>query len=452
MDKKIVAKFGGTSLGNACRIRESAKIARDQQAFIVVVSAIAGVTDQLEELSQIASSGNRTKCEDMLGTLFSTHREVAKTLKAGTQVLKAVEALLSELGGVARELCLLKERSSKALAKLQSFGERLSSELFIWAYNDVGQGLSKRAVLVDARKAVKTDSSYLKAKVDFESTQKAVMKEFPFIPQIVYITQGFIGADKKGETTLLGRGGSDYSAAILAEALDVEALQIWTDVRGIKTTDPKICPLAKDIGEISFQEACELAIFGAKILHPTTLIPVQRKGIKTYVGSSFDPQRLGTWIVKQQETSPPLVRAMAKRDDQCLLTLSTPKMLYAHGFLYRIFKVFNDLSISVDSITTSEVSVAVTIEKNDISSTLLEFLREFAKVDVEEGLSLISLIGNNINYTPGLAAKIFRSLGNINVRMICQGASKHNFCFLILSEVGDQAVKRLHRKFVEEES
>ncbi len=446
-----MAKFGGTSLGNAHRIKESARIAQNQRVVIIVVSAMANITDQLGELSQTASSGNRQKCEDILKKISIVHLEAVKELNIEHCALKAIKSLLNALSGLAREMCLLKDCSPKAQAKLQSFGERMSSELFLWAYNnDDNLGLTKKAVLVDACKAVKTDSSYLKAKVNFESTQKAVAKEFVFTPSTVYVTQGFIGANEKGETTLLGRGGSDYSAAVLAEAFDAEVLQIWTDVRGIKTMDPKICPLAKDIGEISFQEASELAVFGAKILHPATLIPVRRKGINTYIGSSFAPKKQGTWIVKKQATSPPLVRAMAKKDDRCLLILSTPRMLYAYGFLYKIFKVFSDFAVSVDSITTSEISVAVTIEKNNVSPSLFKSLEEFAKVDVEESLSLISLIGNNINYTPGLAAKIFSSLEDVNIRMICQGASRHNFCFLVSSEMGDQAVKRLHQKFIEE--
>ena len=449
MKQKIAAKFGGSSVKNAQRILESAKIVKAEKAFIVIVSAVEGTTDHLVELSQAAATGNKQKCDDLIEKISSKHYEIAKGLKATSQVLRAIKDLLQELRDASRGAYLLQECSPRAQAKLQSFGERLSSQLFAWALN---KQIKKdgQALLVDARKAVKTDSSYPKATVDFKATQKSAQSLCPFNLSTVYVTQGFIGADKDGHTTLLGRGGSDYSAAIFAEALGAEVLQIWTDVSGIKTTDPKICPLAKHIKEIGFQEASELAIFGAKILHPATLIPAQRKGIKTYVGNSFAPNKKGTWILKKKISSSPLVRAMAKRDDQCLITLSTPKMLYAHGFLYHIFKVFNNFSISVDSVTTSEVSVAITVDRDTISSELLKSLRKLARVNIEEKLTLISLIGNNINYIPGLAADIFHSLRDVNVRMICQGASKNNFCFLVSSDSGEQVLKKLHRKFIEE--
>ena len=211
--------------------------------------------------------------------------------------------------------------------------------------------------------------------------------------------------------------------------MNSETLQIWTDVAGIATTDPRIVKEARPIDEITFQEAAELATFGAKILHPTTLTPALRKNIKVFVGSSYEATAKGTWI-KKECSDRPLIRAMALRDKQCLLTLSTPKMLHAHGFLLEIFKVFNDHKVSIDSITTSEISVAVTLDDSTLlNKSLISDLKQLATLKIEQDLTMVSLIGNNINHTPNLAAKIFNALGDINVRMICLGASKHNFCF-----------------------
>ena len=217
---------------------------------------------------------------------------------------------------------------------------------------------------------------------------------------------------------------------------------------GIATTDPRICKEAKFIDEISFKEASEMAIFGAKVLHPATVEPAMRKNIPVFVGSSFDPAKKGTWV-KKEVTDAPLMRALALRKNQTLVTLSTPEMLQTHGFLFKIFKVFNDHKVSIDAITTSEISVSVTIDGEIKSqSQLVKDLQQFAEVQIENGYSLVSLIGNNINHTAGLAKKIFSAIEDINVRMICLGASKHNFCFLVDAANGEKAIQKLHSEFI----
>lgn len=266
--------------------------------------------------------------------------------------------------------------------------------------------------------------------------------------EIVYVTQGFIGQTLSGSTTTLGRGGSDYSAALFAEGIKATTLEIWTDVAGVATTDPRICPDAVVIDEISFKEMSELATFGAKVLHPSTLLPAIRSHIPVLVASSFEPQKPGTWVRKEVKNSP-LIRAMALRKNQTLVTVSTPEMLHTHGFLFQIFKIFNDHKISIDAITTSEISVSVTLDHADsLNKSLIEELGKIAEVQVENNLSLVSLIGNNINHTPGLAKKIFEAITDVNVRMICYGASRHNFCFLVDETKGNEVIQKLHRQFV----
>ncbi len=250
--------------------------------------------------------------------------------------------------------------------------------------------------------------------------------------------------------TTLGRGGSDYSAALFAEALEADILEIWTDVAGIATTDPRIVKEAKGISEISFKEASEMAVFGAKVLHPATLLPAMRCDIPVFVGSSFDANLGGTWV-KRNVDHYPSVRALALRKNQVLLTLTTPEMLYSHGFLYQVFKIFNDHKVSVDSITTSEVSVAMTLDDSTLlNKGLMDDLGELGDLNVEEGLSLVSLIGNELHKTSGLSKKIFEMIPDINVRLICHGASKHNFCFLVEQANDKEVIKRLHKTFIED--
>ena len=443
MKTKIVAKFGGTSLGDAVKMLKCAEIAHHYEANVVVVSATSKTTDQLLALSEVAVRGDGFHCQAEIERICGRHRNMSRQLEI--EVGEAFDKLEGELVDLVRGVCLLKECSPRALAKISSFGERISSLLFTHCLNRV---YGKKCVkLVDARMAIKTNSDYLKATVDFENTARRCRSIFVDSPP--FVVQGFIGSDGEDKTTLLGRGGSDYTASIIAEAIGASVLQIWTDVGGIKSADPKICPNARDIHEITFKEASELATFGAKILHPATLIPARRSGIKTFVGNSFDPSSPGTWIVKEGKTPPPLVRAVTKRDDQCLLTVSTPKMLHAHGFLYHIFKVFNDHSISVDAVTTSEISVALTINKHDLTDALLKDLKTFTKTTIEKELSLISIIGNNIHTRATFAASVFHCLDDIEVRMICQGASGHNFCFLVKSHWATQAIERINEKILE---
>ena len=305
---------------------------------------------------------------------------------------------------------------------------------------------------LDARQVIRTDEQFGKAKPDLQTIE--ILAKEKLIPSlksgVIFVTQGFIGSTIEGFTTTLGRGGSDYSAALFAEAVKADVLEIWTDVPGIATTDPRLCAKARPLKEISFKEASELATFGAKVLHPATLLPAIRKNIPTFVGSSFESEQRGTWVLKEVRDYP-LIRAMDLRKKQALVTLSTPEMLQAHGFLYQIFKIFNDHKVSIDAITTSEISVSMTLDDVILQNKkLLQDLSTMAELQVEEGLCLVSLIGNNINHTPGLSKKLFESIPDINVRMICLGASKHNFCFLVSEQQGPLVIQRLHEKFIEE--
>ncbi|MBC7370577.1 MAG: lysine-sensitive aspartokinase 3 [Bdellovibrionaceae bacterium] len=453
MKKLIVSKFGGTSMGDAACMLRSAEVVAQQDSCVVVVSAISGTTNELIELGKSSQFKPWTETEIIFEKIRTKHLKIAADLNVNSASQEKLQSLFEEMGSLAKGVHLLKDCSIKALDTLMSLGERMSSVLFTEAMAQVlkKHNSFRKAELLDARDVVRTDDQFGKARPLTEEIQTLAAKYLPpeRLSNTVFVTQGFIGRTDEGMTTTLGRGGSDYSAAIFAEGISADILEIWTDVAGIATTDPRLCPKAQPIAEISFKEASELATFGAKVLHPATLLPAMRKNIPVFVGSSFEAGARGTWVRKEVEHHP-LIRAMALRRKQVLVTLSTPEMLHAHGFLFQIFKVFNDHKVSIDAITTSEISVSVTLDDSALlNKKLVADLSEIAAVQVEENLALVSLIGNNINHTPGLSGKIFEAISDINVRMICLGASKHNFCFIVNEDQGPLAIQRLHAKFIE---
>ena len=277
----------------------------------------------------------------------------------------------------------------------------------------------------------------------------------PKLQDHVVVSQGFIGANEQGLTTTLGRGGSDYSAALMAEAINAETLEIWTDVPGIYTTDPRIANKAKPISEISFSEASEMANFGAKILHPSTLVPAIRQQIPVFVGSSKMPDAGGTWI-KETTNSSPLFRALTLRCNQTMVTLTSLNMFHNAGFLAEVFRILSKYQVSVDLITTSEVSVSLTLDQTNTSGgapslpdAALNELTQLCSVDVEKELCLVALIGNNMSQTSGSVSDIFTHLNDYDLRMICFGASPHNVCFLAKENKAKHIVKRLHQALFE---
>ncbi|MCC2679709.1 MAG: hypothetical protein K0R29_2285, partial [Pseudobdellovibrio sp.] len=376
----VVSKFGGTSMGDANCMLRSADVSLQRNSNIVVVSATSGTTNDLIKLGEMAEKGQLSEVEALIVKIKNKHQVIAKDLKADTQSLQDLSILLSEMDSIARGIYLLRDCSLKAKDVLMSLGERMSSVLFTVAlrnvYSQHKQKQLREVKLLDVRTVLKTDDQFGKAR----PLTDVIIKQCREIlidciqGQTTYVTQGFVGQTLSGATTTLGRGGSDYSAAILAEGIGSDTLEIWTDVAGVATTDPRICPEAVVIDEISFKEMSELATFGAKVLHPATLLPAIRSHIPVLVASSFEPEKPGTWV-KKEVTASPLIRAMALRKKQTLLTVSTPEMLQTHGFLYKIFKIFNDYKISIDAITTSEISVSVTLDNIEtINPALLEDL------------------------------------------------------------------------------
>ncbi len=437
-------------MADAKAIRRSASVAQNRKANVVIVSATYGTTNQLLELIDIALAGNENKRDQLFNDLYNRHLSIAQALELSDEDSNQVHELLLEIKALAKGITLLGDYSFRAKDNLLSHGERLSS---IFMQKALSQCLDQEVLLVDARKIIATNNHYGSASPMIEKTAKQA--EQHLVPLLksgkVIVSQGFIGLSEEGYTSTLGRGGSDYSASLFAEAIGAKLVEIWTDVAGIASTDPRLCNNAKPLKEITYKEACELATFGAKVLHPTSLWPAMRKNIPVYVGSSMEPEKQGTKIVLEAQDKP-LVRAIALRRKQSLLTITTPRMVNTHGFLQNVFRVFAEHEISVDLVTTSEISVAITMnESSAINESLLQALSEIGEVEQEKDLALISLVGTRISNTAGLSKEIFTQLADINVRMICQGASASNICFLIEENHAEDAVKMLHRRFLESE-
>ncbi|MFC0049931.1 lysine-sensitive aspartokinase 3 [Rheinheimera tilapiae] len=438
----IVAKFGGTSVADFAAMSRCADIVlADPSIRLVVVSASSGVTNLLVAITK----------EDIIEGRFAHYTGIERITYAVLEKLQqqaavgaAIEQLLLELKTLIGRTVAFTD-SEKDL--VQSFGERLSSVLFAQVLAERGAAVSS----FDVRQVLRTDSRFGKGEPQVDQITALTQQYLaPLLNSQIIVTQGFIGADSANQTTTLGRGGSDYSAAILGEAIGAKVVQIWTDVVGIFTTDPRLTPDARCIPEISFDEAAEMATFGAKVLHPATLIPAMRQNIPVFVGSSREPEAGGTWISKQVDARPSY-RAIALRKNQTLITVKSPAMLHAAGFLTRVFAILSQHQISVDLVTTSEISVALTLDDAPGSAfgtaiePALAALREFSEVTVEQGLSLVAVIGNHLHSTRGITGSLFQALEQINMRLICHGASRHNLCFLVQDNEAPGVVKELHQ-------
>ncbi|NRA83588.1 MAG: lysine-sensitive aspartokinase 3 [Gammaproteobacteria bacterium] len=443
----IVAKFGGTSLADFQAMQRCADIVINcPQTSVVVVSASSGVTNLLVELSRATLSDAQR--QQALSQIEQIQQQIIAKLTLSEQAQEQINHLLAQLSDISEAIAA--NPSAQLTDKLLSFGERLSSTLFTQVL--MANGAS--AVLFDVRDVMRTDTSFGKALPQVDEIKPLVVSRLlPLIKDNIVVTQGFIGADASGQTTTLGRGGSDYSAALLGEALGAAQINIWTDVTGIFTTDPRITDQARALSEISFNEAAELATFGAKVLHPSTLVPAMRTNIPVFVGSSRDPQAGGT-MVRNRTEHQPVYRAIALRRSQTLVTVTSMDMLHAPGFLATVFTILAKHNLSVDLVTTSEISIALTIDSTDndssgralLSDELLSELNQVCQVTIEENLALIALVGNKIDSSYGVGTKLFGALGDVSVRLICHGASQHNLCFLVADDVASSVVSRLHHQ------
>lgn len=447
-----VLKFGGSSVADAACMRQVARVVRGalERGPLVVLSAMGKTTDALFRAAATARKGEVDGALKEAEVLLARHETALAELCPNGVPERAREgmaALQLELESMLRGVGLLRELSPRSMDAIASLGERLSTQVFAAFLEADGTPVT----LFDAREALRTDASFGTAAPRFEAI--AVLVEERLKPLVraghVVVTQGYIGAAEDGATTTLGRGGSDYSAAIFGAALRVDDIQIWTDVEGVLTADPRVVPAARPIPHLSFAEAAELAAFGAKVLHPATVQPAIDARIPVTVRHTMRPEGAFTTITSEPVSTGRAVTALASRAPITVLTVRSSRMLAQSGFLARLFEVFGRHGVSIDLVATAEVSVSLTVEHGVVLAPIVGELRRFAQVDVAEGRAIVAVLGERLSSKAGLGAQVFGALGDINVEMISHGASEINLSLVVRAEQAQLAVQRLHRAFVE---
>ncbi|HEX6037146.1 lysine-sensitive aspartokinase 3 [Longimicrobium sp.] len=445
----LVMKFGGTSVQNAEAIGRLSAIVRGHATRrpVVVVSALSKVTDELSALARLADGGEVTReMEGRVSALVDRHGREADRLARG----EALDRVHAELAAALREIPLLLEMMAMHPGtrrplrdELLSWGERLSSHIVAAALRT--DGLPSR--WVDARQCIRTSEEHGRAEPDLDATRAACRAAL--LPAVdageVPVTGGFIGAAANGATTTLGRGGSDFSATLVGASLDAAEIQIWTDVSGFMTADPRVVGAARSIPRLTYDEAAELAYFGAKVLHPRTLHPAVEGGIPVRVCNSMAPDSAST-LIDAAGAGPGAagIKAVAHKNGITIVRITSARMLGASGFLRAIFEAFDRYGIAVDVVATSEVSVSLTVDDTERLERAVRDLRALGQVDVEGGYAIVCVVGEALRTTPGIAARVFGAMSRINVALISQGASGINLTFAVHEHDAAPAVRLLH--------
>jgi len=449
----VVMKFGGTSVEDPAAIGRTAGIVAGRAANgkqpVVVVSAMSKVTDQLLRAASCASIGDRVGALAISSRLRSRHRDTAFALVTTkpeiAELIDFIDQKFASLTEVLRGLSAILELTPRISDLIVSYGERISSRIVAAAFKERGMDSAH----VDARDVVITDSQFQKAvPQDVLIEKKAAEILRPLTNQgKIPVMGGFIASNEAGITTTLGRGGSDFTGALIGGALNAEAIEIWTDVDGIMTTDPRVVAEALRVKVISFEEAAELAYFGAKVLHPATILPAVKKNIPVLVLNSRNPSCEGTRIISLAPHCKSPFKCIAVKKRLSIIDVVASRMLMTHGYLKEIFTIFDKHKCAVDMVSTSEVSVSLTVDSNESLPALAADLGKLADVKYEGKKALVCLVGEDIRGQSGMAAQVFAAVRHINVRMISQGASEINMSFMIDEDDADEAVRSLHAAF-----
>ena len=445
-------KFGGTSVADAEAMNRVMAIVRHQIAAnpndrlpVVVVSAMSKVTDRLIETGRLAGMADADGAAKTMNDLLERHLGVAGTLVGGAALSELTSQLTEDFAAetaAVRGHAAHGEVTPRAHDALVAMGELASSRIVAAAF--AGHGVP--AVWVDARRVLVTDAEHTAAVPDMDATCVRTRDELGarVAAGQVPVTGGFIGATASGITTTLGRGGSDYSAAIFGACLGVDEIQIWTDVDGMLTADPRVVSEPKLVPQLSFAEASELAYFGAKVLHPSTILPAVAKNIPVRILNSRRPEVTGTIITANGRAGGPALTALACKRGVTVVDITSSRMLMAHGFLRRLFEVFERFKTSVDVVTTSEVSVSVTVDNARRLDDVVSNLRKFAEVSCEPDMAIVCAVGENLRSDPTLFARAVTALDNIPLRLVSQAASRRNITFVLRDADVPQAMNRLH--------
>ena len=452
MSESTVLKFGGTSVADAAAMQRVAAVvqhAHHSTRPVVIVSALAGVTDALLAAADAAASGD---VQPQLAALLERHAEIAGRL-ARPDSSKGIQAVLgrahAELADLLRRVAGEPERRPALRDEIVSYGERLSAALL----TAVLLAADVPARYVDARHCLITDGTHGRATPLLPDTEQRTRAELaPLLDRrLVPVLGGYIGATLEGVTTTLGRGGSDYSAALVGAALAAREIQIWTDVSGVLTADPRVVPSAGTIPSLSYAEAAELAYFGAKVLHPKTIQPAMERDIPVRICNSKAPGDRGTVVTARGEGRAGAVKAIAHKSGITVLQISATRMLGAYGFLRGLFEVFERHQTVVDVVTTSEVSVSLTVDNAGSLPAIVAELQALGTVAVESDRAIVCVVGEGLRTTPGIAARVFATISDINVSLISQGASRVNLTFVVDEGRVREAVLRLHEALFQRE-
>lgn len=448
----IVMKFGGTSVESAEAIKRVAGIvkARAHRKPIVVVSAMGKTTNKLLAIASAAVAGKRDEYIRQIHDLRDFHSREARLvvpLAQRSELDRTLDEHFQELTELVKGIAIIGELTPRSIDAISSYGERLSSYIVTLAFEHYGVP----SVHVDSRKLIVTDRRHTHAAPLFAETYRRLEEKLPDLAAAkVVVMGGFIAATEDGVTSTLGRGGSDFTASIVGAGVRAEEIQIWTDVDGMLTADPTVFKGGHRVKTISFAEAAELAYFGAKVLHPATVVPAVERNIPVLILNSRHPEVPGTSIVGEVVHSRNAVKSIACKRDVTLVNIHSSRMFMAHGFLRRIFEIFDRHETSVDMIATSEVSVSLTIDNSSQITRICEELSEFSEVSIEPEQAIVCLVGENIRYTPGVSARVFTSLEAVNIRMISQGASLLNLSVVVAGKDVARAVESLHNEFFRE--
>lgn len=449
----IVMKFGGTSLESTAALERVRSIvqAQAERRPVVVVSAMGKTTNRLLAVAAKAANGGREDALHQLCNLKDYHLAEAWPVVAQAdrpELEHTVGDHFRELGELLRGLAVIGELTPRFIDAISSYGERLSSRIVALAFRNAGMD----ARHVDSRRVIITDRRFTQAAPLYPEIYPRLCAEVAPLAAAgkVVVMGGFIGSTENGVATTLGRGGSDFTAAIIGAGIGAEEIQIWTDVDGVLTADPSILPDAHRLKVMSFAEAAELAYFGAKVLHPATMIPAIEKNIPVVVLNSRRPEFAGTRIVADAVASPNPFKSIAYKENITVVNIISTRMLMAYGFLRRIFEVFDRYETPVDMLATSEVSVSLTIDNTSRLEKIRAELEEFAEVQVETGRTIVCLVGDNVRDQPGIAARVFTALRRINIRMISEGSSQRNLSLVVEDEDTVPAVRALHAEFFRE--
>lgn len=449
----IVMKFGGTSVANYDAITRMISIVRGRldEKPVVVVSALSKVTDLLYKISDEAAQRNRAGAMELLGQLRKRHLDLADELMPDSpeecrDAKEKINGICDSLVSFVDAVCAVGELSPRSKAIIISNGEYLSSNVICCAMNASGI----RTNYIDARRMIVTDDNYLKGEPDMEAISDkvpgVVLGAYEYADAV--ITQGFVSATAMGEPTVLGRGGSDYSASLIGMAIDATRIEIWTDVDGVRTADPRRVDNTKCLDKISFEEAAEMAHFGAKVLHPLTIEPAVKKNIPIYVLNSMNPEGQGTAIL-QSSFIEDGVKSVSCKENILVINIFSTKMINTSGFLKKVFAIFSEYKVSVDLISTSEANISVTVDASQDIRGVVGALSEFAEVYVDPDKSQVSVIGKNIVNLKGLLEQTFAPLRDCRIYMISQGASYVNISFVVDRSALTDVVRQIHKYLFE---